>query len=120
MNQEESQFYDYRNVSNNYPIQEDANRDTDNNQMKKMSENYLHHYVTGHMTDGRVIEGIIVDVDDEAVTILVAEKDDHTREEDSRQFGRVPGFFRFRPFRFPFRFFRRPFITPFIFPFFWI
>jgi hypothetical protein len=120
MDQEVGQFYDYRNVSNNYPIQGSSNVNPDNEQIKEASEKYLNHYVTGHLTDGRVIEGIILNVDNESVTILVVEKDETPREDDSRQMGRFPGFFRFRPFRFPFRFFRRPFFTPFIFPFFWI
>lgn len=120
MDQNANQYYDYRNVPNNYPMQGSSNMSSDNKEIKEISEKYLHHYVIGHLTDGRVIEGVILDVDNDSVTILVVERDETQREDDSRQMGRFPGFFRFTPFRFPFRFFRRPFFFPFIFPFFWI
>lgn len=104
----------------NYPMQENTAMSQDNRRLKALAEKYQNHYVTGHLKDGRVIEGIILGADHESVTLLVVEKDPMPRDDDSRQFGRFPGFFRFTPFRFPFPFFGSPFFTPFIFPFFWI
>ncbi|WP_010630363.1 hypothetical protein [Sporolactobacillus vineae] len=92
----------------------------DHRQLKALAEKYQNHYVTGHLKDGRIIEGIILGADHEAVTLLIVEKNALPRDDDSRQFGRFPGFFRFTPFRFPFPFFAPPFFSPFIFPFFWI
>jgi Formyltetrahydrofolate hydrolase len=125
MAQDAGQYYDYdqRNLPNNptnYPMQENTAMTKENKHLKELGEKYLNHYVTGHLKDGRIIEGIILGVDHESVTILVVEKSTMSRDDDSRQFGRFPGFFRFTPFRFPFPFFGSPFFTPFIFPFFWI
>ncbi|GGL41492.1 hypothetical protein [Sporolactobacillus putidus] len=126
MNQEAGQFYDYRDITSNYPTNYPMEENPshyhhhDHKQIKDLCEKHINYYVMGHLKDGRVIEGIILSVDHESVTILVVEKDDHIREGDTRQFGRFPGFFRFSPFRVPFPFFRFPFITPFLFPFFFI
>lgn len=95
-----------------------ANQQPTDHQIKELCKEHLNRYVMGHLKNGTIIEGIIVDVDDESVTLLVVDKDAST--DGSRQFGRMPGFFGFRPHRFPFGFFRFPFITPFIFPFFFI
>ncbi|MDD9147723.1 MULTISPECIES: hypothetical protein [unclassified Sporolactobacillus] len=130
MNEEAGQFYDYRDVNSNltgnyptnYPMGENTghHHPHDHKQIKDLCEKHINYYVMGHLKDGRVIEGIILSVDHEAVTILVAEKDNHKREEeDTRQFGRFPGFARFSPFRVPFPLFGFPFITPFWFPF-WV
>lgn len=120
MNQEAGQFYDYRDTPNNYPMEENPSHHHDHRQIKELCEKHINYYVMGHLKDGRIIEGIILNVDNESVTMLVVEKDEKTREGESRQFGRFPGFFRFSPFRVPFPFFRFPFFTPFLFPFFWI
>ncbi|WP_174845443.1 hypothetical protein [Sporolactobacillus shoreae] len=116
MSQEAGPFYDQRDNISNYPAHENA----DHKKIKQLCEKHINHYVIGHLNDGRIIEGIILNVDNESVTMLVAERDEHAREDDSRQFGRFPGFFRFSPFRVPFPFFRPPFFSPFFFPFFWI
>jgi hypothetical protein len=92
----------------------------DHRQLKALADKYRNHYVTGHLEDGRIIEGIILGADQEAVTLLVVDKNAMPGDDDSRQFGRFPGFFRFAPYRFPFPFFAPPFFSPFIFPFFWI
>ncbi|WP_193437426.1 hypothetical protein [Sporolactobacillus pectinivorans] len=124
MNEEIGQFYDQRNVpsnlTNNYPMAENPGHHHDYKKIKGLCQKHLNHYVIGHLTDGRIIEGIILSVDDESVTMLIVEKDQHAREDDSRQFGRFPGFFRFSPFRVPFSFFGPPFFSPFFSPFFWI
>ena len=75
---------------------------------------YQNYHVIGQMNDGSQVEGIIEDVDDEGVTMLVPEN----IEEDERQFGGYGGYGRrrFRRFhrrRFPFYAFAFPFIFPF-------
>ena len=71
---------------------------------------YMNYHVIGQMSDGSQVEGIIEDVDDEGVTMLVPEN----IEADERQFGGY-GRRRFRRFRrrFPFNFFVFPFFFPF-------
>ena len=75
---------------------------------------YQNYHVIGQMSDGSQVEGIIEDVDDEGVTMLVPEN----IEADERIFGGYGGygrrrFRRFRRRRFPFNFFVFPFFFPF-------
>ncbi|MFX3616930.1 MAG: hypothetical protein ACE3JK_05355, partial [Sporolactobacillus sp.] len=94
MNQESGQSNDERNLSNNYSVAPNTNQHPDNMQIKELCKRHMNHYVMGHLHDGTILEGIIVDVDDEAVTILVVDKDAMNRsDEENRQFGRPPGFF---------------------------
>lgn len=124
MVQESDQFFDQRassnvhpNTPNNYSME--GTQQHDHRKIKELAKEHMHHYVIGHLNDGTILEGIIVDVDDEAITILTVDKDALKRaDDDSRQFGRFPGYFGFRPYRFPFPYFRPPFFSPFIFPFF--
>jgi len=100
------------------------------NQMKHMCEQYLDYYVTGQMTNGSQVEGILEDVDDEGVTMMVPEDvpagDDmgEMNMNDMRLygFGGYGGygrprrrFRRFRRRRFPFSQFVFPIIIPFPF-----
>ena len=82
--------------------------------VKNQSMQYMNYHVIGQMSDGSQVEGIIEDVDDEGVTMLVPEN----IEADERQFGGYGGygrrrFRRFRRRRFPFTFFVFPFFFPF-------
>ena len=82
--------------------------------VKSQSMQYMNYHVIGQMSDGSQVEGIIEDVDDEGVTMLVPEN----IEADERQFGGYGGygrrrFRRFRRRRFPFTFFVFPFFFPF-------
>jgi len=84
---------------------------------KNHSMQYMNYHVIGQMSDGSQVEGIIEDVDDEGVTMLVPEN----IEADERIFGGYGGFGgygrrrfrRFRRRRFPFSFFIFPFFFPF-------
>jgi len=87
--------------------------------MKNLCMKYMNYHVITQMSDGTQMEGIIEDVDDEGVTMLVPED----IEADDRVFG-VGGyggfggygrrrFRRFRRRRYPFFFFGFPFIFPY-------
>jgi hypothetical protein len=82
------------------------------------------YYVIGQMNDGSQMEGIIEDMDDTGVTMLVPEEVEETEME--RQFGSYGGFGgyggygrrrfrRFRRRRFPYNVFVFPFFFPFPF-----
>lgn len=91
--------------------------------IKDMCWNYMNYHVVGQMADGSQMEGILEDVDDEGVTMLVPED----VEEDERVVGVGVGlggfggyggygrrrFRRFRRRRFPYNTFAFPFIFPF-------
>ena len=89
------------------------------NDMHNICWQYLNYHVVGQMADGTQVEGIVEDVDDNGVTMLVPEE----VEVDERQFGGFGGyggggygrrrFRRFRRQRFPFAIFAFPFIFPF-------
>lgn len=83
---------------------------------------FMNYYVTAHLNDGSKVEGIIVDMEDDAVTMLVPEELDEDAIESNRQFGGYGGyggyrrrFRRFRRHRFPFSAFIFPFILPYPF-----
>lgn len=97
----------YGNPSGHMPNEQD---------LKNLCMQYMNYHVITQMSDGTQMEGIIEDVDDEGVTMLVPED----IEADDRVFG-IGGFGgygrrrfrRFRRRRFPFFFFGFPFIFPF-------
>lgn len=100
----------YGNPSGNMP---NMQNDQD---MKNLCMKYMNYHVITQMSDGTQMEGIVEDVDDEGVTMLVPEE----VEGDDRAFG-FGGyggygrrrFRRFRRRRFPFFFFIFPFIYPY-------
>ncbi len=76
----------------------------------------MNYHVIGHMNDGTQMNGILEDMDDEGVTMLVSEDVDDDSED--MRYGGYGGygrrrFRRFRRRRFPFRVFVFPFIVPF-------
>jgi hypothetical protein len=85
---------------------------------KSICMQYIHFHIIAQMNDGSQMEGIIEDVDDEGVTMLVPED----IEEDERVFG-YEGFGgygrrrfrRYRRRRFPFLVFGFPFFYPYPF-----
>ena len=89
------------------------------NDMQNKCWQYLNYHVIGQMADGTQVEGIIEDVDDDGVTMLVPEEID--ADERMFGFGGYGGggyggrrrFRRFRRRRFPFTVFAFPFIFPF-------
>lgn len=89
--------------------------------VKTACQKYMNYHVVGQMTDGSQVEGIVEDMDDEGVTMLVPEMVEEEGS-DTRQFGVYGGygggfgrrrFRRFRRRRFPFYTFAFPFIFPF-------
>lgn len=92
---------------------------------KKTCIKFMNFYVIGQLGDGSQVEGIIEDMDDENVTMLVPETVEEEEVNGNRQFGGYGGWYdgyggfgrrrfrRFRRRRFPFR----SFVFPFIFPF---
>lgn len=94
---------------------------------KSMCMQYMNFHIIAQMNDGSQMEGIIEDVDDEGVTMLVPEE----VEEDERQFDGYGGyggyggggyggygrrrFRRYRRRRFPFFVFGFPFFYPYPF-----
>jgi hypothetical protein len=87
------------------------------NDVKSKCRQYKMYYVIAHKRDGSHFYGIIDDVDDEGVTMLIPEE---VTDDYDRQFGGFGGygprrFRRFRRQRFPFNFFLFPFFSPFPF-----
>lgn len=92
--------------------------------IKDICHRLRNYYVIGQMSDGSQMQGIIEDMDDDGITMLVPEDVDDF-EMDDRQFvyggfGGYGGygrrrFRRFRRRRFPFSFFVFPFFFPFPF-----
>ncbi|WP_223881992.1 hypothetical protein [Niallia endozanthoxylica] len=84
--------------------------------MKSLCMKYRNYHVITQMSDGTQMEGIIEDVDEEGVTMLVPE--DIEADDRVLGFGGYGGygrrrFRRFRRHRYPFFFFGFPFIFPF-------
>lgn len=89
--------------------------------IKSLCRKYMNYHVIGQMSDGTQFDGIITDMDEEGVSLLVPEWTDGEQERDmtNRQFqfgydgyGRRR-FRRFRRRRFPFSFFAFPFFRPY-------
>ncbi|MBT2689768.1 small nuclear ribonucleoprotein [Bacillus sp. ISL-47] len=77
----------------------------------------MNYHVIAQMKDGSQVEGIIEDMDDEGVTMMVPED---VEENESRIYGGYGGYGRrryrrYRRRRFPFYAFAFPFIFPFPF-----
>ncbi|UOQ84520.1 hypothetical protein [Gracilibacillus salinarum] len=89
-------------------------------QMKSMCQQYMNFYVTGQLQDGSSFEGIIDQIDDVAVTMLIPEEVE--LEETDRQFGGYYGgpgrrrYRRYRRQRFPFGLLSGLLLYPFIYP----
>ncbi|MCQ6275715.1 hypothetical protein JMM81_12175 [Bacillus sp. V3B] len=98
--------------------QYDQQENQDFRNVKSICMQYMNFHIIAQMNDGSQMEGIIDDVDDEGVTMLVPED----IEEDTRQFG-YGGyggygrrrFRRYRRRRFPFFLFGFPFFYPYPF-----
>ena len=58
------------------------------NDMHNICWQYMNYHVVGQMADGTQVEGIVEDVDDSGVTMLVPEE----VEADERQFGGFGGY----------------------------
>lgn len=93
-----------------------------------LCERYKNFYVLGHLANGTQVEGIIMDMDDNHVTMLVPEIVEEEQLNNQRQNGWSGGYGyggyggygrrryrRFRRRRFPYRQFIFPFIVPFPF-----
>lgn len=96
-------------------VMEERNTNTaDTEMIRNLSQKYMNYHVIAQMADGSRMEGIIEDVNDQGVVMLIPE--DVDADEDERFFA-GPGprrrFRRFRRFRFPFIFFAAPFLFPF-------
>ncbi|MGJ7921066.1 hypothetical protein [Neobacillus sp. LXY-4] len=118
-----------------YPVHnpdQQLSADQDFRDVKSACQRYMNYYVVGQMADGSQVEGIVEDMDDQNVTMLVPEMVEDG--DDSRQFGLDPyggfdggyggyggygggygrrRFRRFRRRRFPYNIFVYPFIFPY-------
>lgn len=92
------------------PDRETMNQDNTEN-IKSICRKYMNYHVIAHMKDGSKQEGIIEDINNQGVVMLVPEDIDA----DDRQFYgyRPRRFRRFRRFLFPFILFGFPFIYPY-------
>ncbi|GAY74703.1 hypothetical protein NBRC111894_257 [Sporolactobacillus inulinus] len=94
-----------------------VNQSTDNTQaLNNLCRKYMNYYVIAQMADGTQMEGIVEEVTDQGVIMLVPE--DAEPEADSRFFyGPRPRrrFRRFNRFLLPFFLFATPFLYPFPF-----
>jgi len=108
-------------MNNHYygPIGNQGYRDQEFNDYRNIMDTcqrYMNYHVVGQMSDGTQMNGILQDMDDEGVTMLVPEDIDD--DSDDMRFGGYGGygrrrFRRFRRRRFPYN----VFIFPFFFPF---
>lgn len=101
-------------MNNHFPPNTGSQQSFGPNDMQNKCWQYLNYHVIGQMADGTQVEGIIEDVDDNGVTLLVPEE----VEADDRLYGYggYGGRRRYRRFRrrhFPFTVFAFPFIFPF-------
>jgi hypothetical protein len=95
-----------------YPGQE--NRDYRN--IMNTCQRFMNYHVVGQMSDGSQMEGILTDMDDEGVTMMVPE--DVEDDSEDMRYGGYGGygrrrFRRFRRRRFPYNVFVFPFFFPF-------
>lgn len=91
-------------------------RNTDN-EAKTVCQRYMNYHVIGKMANGSQMEGIITNMDNECVTMLVPE-DVEEEDQQERQYEGYGGygrrrFRRFRRRRFPYYFFAFPFFVPY-------
>jgi hypothetical protein len=108
----------YFNAHGNLPVSW-SREDQDFRDAKRQCQKYMNYHVIAQMKDGSQVEGIIEDMDDEGVTMMVPED---VEENDSRTYG-YGGyggygrrrFRRYRRRRFPFYVFAFPFIFPYPF-----
>jgi hypothetical protein len=110
------------NKMNNYyygPIGNQGYQDQEINDYRNIMntcQRYMNYHVVGQMSDGTQMNGILQDMDDEGVTMLVPEDVDD--DSDDMRFGGYGGygrrrFRRFRRRRFPYNVFVFPFFFPF-------
>ncbi|MDQ0220222.1 hypothetical protein ELQ35_11390 [Peribacillus cavernae] len=83
---------------------------------------HINYHVIGHMSDGSKVDGIIEDMDDDGVTMLVGEDMYADTDEGMRQFGGYGGGYgggyrrryrRYRRRRYPYNYFVFPFFVPY-------
>ncbi|GAB2559015.1 hypothetical protein [Gracilibacillus alcaliphilus] len=109
------------NPANEFPADQNRNNlHTDHvshqQQMHETCKNLYLHFVQFQTMEGQMLDGIIEDVDEDGVTMLIPDGDAESAEGMERQFGYGYGGFyypwrfrRFRRFRFPFFGIRRLF-----------
>ena len=106
------------NAHGNLPVPRNR-EDQDFRDAKSQCQKYMNYHVIAQLKDGSQIEGIIEDMDNEGVTMMVPEE---VEADESRNYG-YSGyggygrrrFRRYRRRRFPFSVFVFPFIIPFPF-----
>jgi hypothetical protein len=103
--------------NNNFPVMHPQQWQNDFRNVQNTCQKYMNYHVIGQMADGSQVEGIIEDVDDDGVTMLVPEVVEEDTADD-RIYGGYGGygrrrFRRFRRRRFPFFVFVSPFIYPY-------
>lgn len=112
----------YFNAHGNLPVAR-SRQDQDFRNAKKQCKKYMNYHVIAQMKDGSQMEGIIEDMDDEGVTMMVPED---VEANETRTFGGFGGYGgyggygrrRYRRYlrrHFPFYAFAFPFIIPFPF-----
>lgn len=113
---------DYNN-NNNHPINPQQNQGGQQpDDIKILCRKYMNYHVIGQLSDGSKVDGIIDDMDEESVTMLVPEEFDG--EQENRQYGygdeyddygrpRRRRYRRFRRLRFPYVVFVFPYIRPY-------
>ncbi|MDR0137537.1 hypothetical protein RFW18_07220 [Metabacillus idriensis] len=76
---------------------------------------HMNFYVIARMTDGSQVEGIIEDMDNEGVTMMIPEEVEESEMDANRQYGYRRRFRRYRRRRFPYYAFIFPFFIPYPF-----
>lgn len=99
----------------NYEVNSLDQRDVMKGDCKNQAKQMMNYHVIAHMSDGTQMDGILVDMDDEGVTMLVPEDVDMGGEARAFGQGGFGGGFgrRFHFNRFPFFFFGFPFFRPY-------
>ncbi|WP_338471806.1 hypothetical protein R4Z10_03275 [Niallia sp. XMNu-256] len=101
-------------MNNHFPPNSGDQPGFNPNDMQNKCWQYMNYHVIGQMADGTQVEGIIEDVDDDGVTMLVPEDvDGDERLYGYGGYGRRRRYRRFLRRRYPFTVFAFPFIFPF-------
>ncbi|MEC0275419.1 hypothetical protein [Peribacillus frigoritolerans] len=112
---------DYNNNNSMYPHQVQGSYQPDD--IKKLCRKYMNYHVIGQLSDGSQVDGIIDDMDEESVTMLVPEEFD-VEQGNRQQYGygddyddygrpRRRRYRRYRRRRYPYVVFVFPYVRPY-------
>ncbi|MFC4401583.1 hypothetical protein [Gracilibacillus xinjiangensis] len=85
--------------------------------MKKLCEQYQNFYVVGELSNGEKVEGIIQNVDQDSVTMLIPENIEMDSSERQYGYGYPRRYYRrYYPYRYPLGLLSNLLLYPFLYP----